>query len=296
MDAAAELIESHVADVGGMPVERSLPQRGRRTVGPWCFVDHYGGGTPTAGNGESPGMSIGPHPHIGLHTVTWLLSGEMLHHDSLGTEQPLRPGQLNLMTAGRGIAHAEENRSRRAVHGLQLWVAMPEATRHGEPAFEHHAELPAVTFGQASATVLVGTLGDATSTARHDSPSIGADLQLRAGESVLPLDPSFEHIIVPAEGTIVVDGRPISTGQALYLPPGRSELPLQANDAARTLLLGGTPFGEKVLMFWNYVARSAEEVAEAADDWNNESARFGVVGSALPRIPSPLPTWLHHTT
>ena len=140
-----EISDSRTAEVGGLELRRSLPQRARRTIGAWCFADHYGPVTMT----DERSMSIGPHPHIGLHTVTWLFAGEMVHTDSIGSEQLIRPGQLNLMTAGRGIAHAEETPAtyRGTTHGLQLWVAQPESTRHGDPAFEHHAELPEMSFG-----------------------------------------------------------------------------------------------------------------------------------------------------
>src|SRR4029079_12216425 len=133
-----EILESTTADVGGAAVRRALPQRSRRTVGAWCFVDHFG---PTDPAVPTP-MQIGPHPHIGLQTVTWLLDGQLVHRDSLGSEQPIRAGQLHLMTAGRGIAHAEEAVTTRsgAMHGAQLCVALPDAQRQRAPSFAHHAE------------------------------------------------------------------------------------------------------------------------------------------------------------
>ena len=146
--------DSHVADVGGLPVHRALPQRGRRMVGAWCFLDRFGPIDVT----PRRTMTVGPHPHIGLHTVTWLLSGQVLHSDSLGNQQPIRPGQLNLMTSGRGIAHAEDGRGepRGLMDGVQLWVAQPESTRHDPPTFAHHAALPVVDVRAARATVLLG--------------------------------------------------------------------------------------------------------------------------------------------
>src|ERR1700744_1891338 len=147
-----ELSPGRATQVGALPVRRILPQRPRRTVGSWCFLDHAG---PVR---AEPGASfgIGPHPHMGLQTVTWLLAGELLHLDSLGSEQLIRPGQLNLMTAGHGVAHAEEDPARsEEVHAVQLWVAQPAATRDGPSAFEHHAELPQVELDGAQATVLV---------------------------------------------------------------------------------------------------------------------------------------------
>lgn len=276
-----EVTDSREATVGDTPVRRALPHRARRTVGAWCFVDHMG---PAAADG--PG--IGPHPHIGLHTVTWLLSGELVHRDSLGSEQPIRPGQLNVMSAGRGIAHAEETAVPGATHhGVQLWVAQPEATRWGDPAFAHHAALPQVELAAGTATVLVGSLDGATSDARADTPLVGAELDL-AGPATVPLDPSFEHAVVVVEGAVELDGQRLTPGHLGYLGLGRDELALAAtpDGPAKVLLIGGTPFEATPLMWWNYVARSWEEVQQAHDDWQAGADRFGETGSHLDRIPS----------
>lgn len=281
-----EVTNGREASVGGIPVHRVLPHRPRRTVGAWCFVDHFG---PTDG----PGMGIGPHPHIGLQTVTWLIDGHIVHRDSLGSEEPIRPGQLNLMTAGHGIAHAEEAPAgwTGRTHGAQLWVAQPEATRHGTPAFEHHGELPVVAIGHATATVLVGTLGGATSPARHDTPLIGLDLQLAPGATEVPLDPAFEHAAVLLDGDLTVDRTDVPGHTLAYLPLDRSSVELATGGGARLLLLGGEPFGQAVLMSWNFVARTRDEIDAATDDWNAASERFGVVDSAIDRIPAPRPPW-----
>ncbi|HEX7131337.1 MAG TPA: pirin family protein [Iamia sp.] len=276
-----EITDSRDADVGGMLVRRALPRRARRTVGAWCFVDHL---APAPADG--PG--IGPHPHIGLHTVTWLLSGELVHHDSLGSEQPIRPGQLNVMSAGNGIAHAEETAVLGALHhGVQLWVAQPEATRWGTPAFAHHAELPHLDLATGAATVLVGSLDGATSPARADTPLVGAELDLRtAGASTVPLDPTFEHAVVVLEGAVALDGQDLTPGHLGYLGLGRDELTVSASGPTKALLVGGAPFEAVPLMWWNYVARSWDEVRAAHEDWESESDRFGVVPSSLARIPS----------
>src|SRR5690606_19665891 len=167
LEPTFEVTPSRAAMVDGQSVRRALPRKGRRTVGSWCFADHIG---PSVVDG-SPGLGIGPHPHIGLQTVTWLLSGEVLHRDSLGSEQLIRPGQLNLMSAGNGVAHSEESPAGAGgeLHGIQLWVAQPERTRHGEPAFEHHASLPQVEQDSALVTVLVGEFGGVASQARRDT-------------------------------------------------------------------------------------------------------------------------------
>jgi len=286
---AIEVVDGRSTTVGDLPVRRVLPRRARRTVGAWCFADHMG---PVAVD-EFRTVEIGPHPHIGLHTVTWLVAGELLHRDSLGSEQPIRPGQLNLMSAGHGVAHAEEatNDYRGDLHGMQLWVAQPEGTRHGPPAFEHHAELPTVSLGAGEATVLVGEFGDETSPARADTAIVGVDAVLRPGVSAWPLRPDFEYAVIVIDGTVAVDDAVVVPGQLGYLGLGRDELAVSVADDARVLLLGGVPFEEPVLIWWNYVARSKDEVELAGQAWNAEDGRFGRVDTSLARIPSPLPPW-----
>ena len=283
-----ELLEARSTEVGGLPVRRALPKRGRRTVGAWCFVDHLG----PARLDEKTAVEIGPHPHIGLQTVTWLLDGTQVHSDSLGTEQLIRPGQLNLMTAGGGVAHAEESLGYRGpVHGVQLWVALPEATRHGPADFEHHADLPQAELASGTATVLLGRLEDAESKARTDTPLLGVDLDLRPGTTPLPLTPEFEHALLVLDGAVAVGERVVRPGALAYLGTDRDELALSALDPARVMLLGGEPFGEQVFMWWNFVARSREEVDAAWDDWESGAERFGTVASALPRMPAAPPLW-----
>jgi redox-sensitive bicupin YhaK (pirin superfamily) len=284
-----EVSASREADVGGTKVRRALPQRTRRTVGAWCFADHMG--PIAAGSGEA--MGIGPHPHMGLHTVTWLVAGELLHRDSLGSEQTIRPGQLNLMTAGRGVSHAEEPTEQRdgGLHGIQLWVAQPEATRFGDPAFEHHEDLPQIELGTASATVLVGALAGSVSPARADTDLVGVDLGLRPGSTTVPLEPGFEHALVVLEGAVEVSGSVVVPGQLAYLGTERDEVGLAVADRTRLLLIGGTPFESPIVMWWNFVGRSRPEMTAAAAGWNAGAERFGDPGSTLDRIPAPRPPW-----
>ena len=284
-----EITASRETEVGAFRVRRALPHRPRRTVGAWCFVDHMGPAQVTAAHG----IDIGPHPHIGLQTVTWLLDGEVLHRDSLGSEQVIRPGQLNLMTAGRGVSHAEEatGRYEGALHGVQLWVAQPSSTRDGAPAFEHHAELPKVDLGAGAATVLVGDLDGTSSPARRDSRHVGVDLDLRAGSADVPLDPGFEHALVAFDGELTVDGQPIAPGRLAYLGSGRAEVGLSTVAPTRALLIGGEPFEERVLMWWNFVARTRDEISRARDDWMAGHERFGTVASPLDRIDVGEPPW-----
>ncbi|HTL98033.1 MAG TPA: pirin family protein [Holophagaceae bacterium] len=278
-------IRGRMADLGeGTAVRRLLPTRGRRLVGPWCFLDHYG---PDEVRG--PGMSVGPHPHIGIQTVSWLVEGEVLHRDSLGSEQLIRPGQLNLMTSGRGIAHSEETPSPRSprLHGVQLWVALPEEARHEDPAFQHVEALPEAGFGPVKATVLMGALGGEASPAKAYSSIVGAELLAsREGPASIPLDPAFEHALALVGGRAALRGMPLEIGVIYPLAPGAVSLDLHAEQGARLMLLGGAPFPEPILMWWNFVGRTPEEVAEARTDWE-QGRRFGPVPSPLPRIPAP---------
>ena len=287
--SCVEVTPSHVAQVGRLQVRRALPRRARRTVGAWCFLDHMGPVTVT----EERGVEIGPHPHIGLQTVTWLVAGEILHRDSLGSEQVIRPGQLNLMTAGGGVAHSEEGTGTYAgdVHGVQLWVAQPEATRHGPPAFEHHPELPRIDLGAGVATVLVGALGATASPARRDTDHVGIDLDLRVGTAVVPADSAFEYALVVLDGAVLVDDRVIEPGNLAYLGLARHELPLTVTAGARALLVGGVPCPESLVMWWNFVGRSRDEITAAYRDWQAGNDRFGAVDSPLPRIPVDPPAW-----
>ena len=271
-----EVTSAREARVGDLTVRRLLPLRLRRCVGPWCFIDHYG---PQSVDGIA-GMLVPPHPHIGLQTVTWLLAGNVLHRDSLGSEQMIRPGQLNLMTAGRGIAHAEESPAAHdpVLHGVQLWVALPDASRQAEPAFEHHPELPQARLGEFRATVFMGELAGARSAATAFFPIVGAELTAAAGPArcALPLDPEFEHVVFAAAGTALAQDVELEPGRLLYLPPGREQLSLAAPEGSCVLLLGGVPLGEPLLMWWNFVARTPEEIEAATASWR--AGGFGIVG------------------
>ena len=279
-----EILPARATEVGGVAVSRALPKRARRTVGPWCFVDHFSAGPHD--------MQIGPHPHIGLQTVTWLVQGDVVHRDSLGSEQRVKPGQLNLMTAGRGVAHAEESTrgtTAPALHGVQLWVALPDATRNGPPAFEHHAELPQAEYDECTVTVMLGEVGGVRSPARTDSPLVGMELAVRTGTSSVPLNPAFEHALVVLDGAVVVEDQAVRPGAFAYLGIERAELAVTVKGTrpARVLLIGGEPFPEPVLMWWNFVARTPAEVDEARDDWQSASERFGTVRTRLARVDAP---------
>ncbi|HXV92974.1 MAG TPA: pirin family protein [Pseudonocardia sp.] len=276
-----ELLPARVTPLGeSTTVRRLLPSLGRRMVGAWCFLDHYGPDDVAA----EPGMQVAPHPHTGLQTVSWLLDGEVHHRDSLGSSTLIRPGELALMTAGAGIAHSETSPREHGpvLHGAQLWVALPDADRATAPRFEHHGGLPELTSAGLRATVLLGELAGARSPGRVHSPLVGADLRLDGGSEVaLPLEPDFEHAVLVVSGEPDVDGGPLDPGAFCYLGTGRRELRLRTSGQARMLLLGGVPFEERIVMFWNFVARSGEEIAAAREAWQAELAG-GPPGSGRP--------------
>ncbi|AHH99524.1 pirin family protein [Kutzneria viridogrisea] len=267
-------------------VRRLLPNIGRRMIGAWCFVDHYG----PEDIASEPGMQVAPHPHTGLQTVSWLHEGEVEHRDSLGSLQTVRPRQLGLMTAGRAISHSEQSPGAHGpvLHGAQLWVALPDQHRHVDPSFEFHADLPVLTSGGLTATVLLGELAGAESPGTTYSPLVGADLALAAGTDVrLPVRPDFEYAALSMSGAAEVDGVEVAAGNLLYLGCGRRELRLRASVDSAVMLLGGEPFEERIVMWWNFVARSGEEITQARADWMGGD-RFGTVhGYQGGPIPAP---------
>lgn len=290
-----EALPGRLTELGGLPIRRLLPRSGRRLVGPWCFLDSYG---PLTFSSGKP-MDVAPHPHMGLQTVSWLLDGDLLHKDSLGREGTAGPGVLNLMTAGRGIAHSEETPPQTVgrLTGLQLWVALPEASRDIAPAFDQHRGLPTLELDGGRATVLLGELSGRRSPAQVFSPIVGAEV---AGEPdrrlVLPLERGFEHALVLLQGASSLDGRPLLTDVLYYLGSGRRELAFFSGPhPVRALLLGGAPFQETILMWWNFVARTTDEIVAAREDWE-AGRRFGEVGAyngarlaAPPFVARPVP-------
>ncbi|WP_063733251.1 pirin family protein [Streptomyces sp. RTd22] len=282
-----ELLTSKQVPLGeSTVVRRLLPNLGRRMIGAWCFVDHYG----PDDIADEPGMQIPPHPHMGLQTVSWLHDGEVLHRDSLGSLQTLRPGELGLMTSGRAIAHSEESPRTHAplLHGAQLWVALPDGDRHTAPTWEHHADLPQITGGGLRATVILGDLDGATSPGTTFTPLMGADITLPAGtDTRLPVHPDYEYAALTMSGEAEVDGVRLTPGSLLYLGCGRSELPLRADVDSAFMLLGGEPFEEKIVMWWNFIGRSHADITQARKDWAADR-RFGTVhGYDGPPLPAP---------
>ncbi|KQZ91133.1 pirin [Phycicoccus sp. Root563] len=274
-----EVLEPRDVPLGGpraMTVRRTLPQRQRSLIGAWCFADHYGPDDVAA----SGGMDVPPHPHTGLQTVSWLFAGEVEHRDSLGTHAVIRPGELNLMTGGHGIAHSEVSTPGTTVlHGAQLWVALPDADRHAPKDFQHFAPTP-VRLDGATISVFLGSLAGQTSPVVTFTPLLGAEVVLDAGATVeLGLDAAYEHGVLADTEGFTVDGTDLARSALAYLPTGGARLTLtnRSDEPARALVLGGPPFDEDILMWWNFVGRTHEEIVEAREEWMAHSDRFGEV-------------------
>ncbi|MCU1543794.1 MAG: pirin [Microbacteriaceae bacterium] len=291
-----ELLEPREVPLGGpraMSVRRTLPQRSRSLIGAWCFVDHYGPDLVSARGG----MVVPPHPHTGLQTVSWLFSGEIDHRDSVGSHAPVRPGELNLMTAGSGVSHSElSTLTTTVIHGAQLWLALPEGSRHIAPAFEHYAP-PAVEIGGATVRVFIGSLAGSTSPALAFSPLVGAQVDVAPFAAIhLAVNPAFEHGVLLDSGSLSVDGEDVPVAHLAYREPGASVLRIEAGaDGARLLLIGGAPFGEQIIMWWNFIGRTHDEIVRFRDEWQadvvagaRDDGRFGrVTGYVGQPLPAP---------
>ena len=275
-----EVLAARTVQLGeSTQVRRLLPNIHRRMVGAWCFVDQYGPDDISDGSG----MQVAPHPHTGLQTLSWLHEGEVLHRDSVGSVTTIRPYELGLMTAGHGIAHSEQSpvEHPRLLHGAQLWIALPNASRDIAPAFEHHAadELPvAGTAGGLRARLMLGRFDGSASPGTAYSPLVGLDVELRAGAiGALPLVRDFEYAALAMTGGVEVDGVPIEPGTMLYLGCGRRELALRSDEGGAVMILGGEPFEEEIVMWWNFIGRTGEEVAGFREAWQAGERRFGEV-------------------
>lgn len=266
-----ELLVPRDVPLGGpraMKVRRTLPQRRHSLIGAWCFLDHYG---PQDVAGRA-GMNVPRHPHTGLQTVSWLFTGEIEHRDSTGAHAMVRPGELNLMTAGSGISHSEFSTPETTIlHGAQLWVALPDATRGSPPGFEHYRPEPVVGDGW-TARVFLGSLLGSTSPVATHTPLLGVEILLDGGASLtVEPDAGFEHGVLLDTGALLLNGQDLPAGHLAYLPPGGGPLTLTAHDGgARLLLIGGTPLGEQIVMWWNFVGRSHEEIVEYRRIWQEE--------------------------
>jgi len=286
----------------GMRIRRALPTRERRMVGAWCFLDHIG---PIA-FGPDQGLHVGAHPHTCLQTFTWMIEGEIWHRDSLGSDQVIRPGQVNLMTAGRGIVHTEDSVvPGQRMHAAQLWIALPPEVAEGEPAFEHHAELPRWTQDGCDVTLLVGHWGGHTAPTRVHSPLVGLDIACPPASGLnapmdlpidLPLRPDFEHGLLPLEGEVHIDGaegpQRFVAGEFAHLAPGARQARLLLSPGSRVLLIGGEPWPHPMVMWWNFVGPSQAHIVRAQADWEAGAPRFDrVPGDGGHRLQAPPLPW-----
>ncbi|HEX3961754.1 MAG TPA: pirin family protein [Trebonia sp.] len=334
LDPSPEVLAGRKAQIGdGNEVRRLLPHRSVRTIGAWCFLDHFGPDDISA----TAGMQVPPHPHVGLQTASWLFDGVVLHRDSLGNEQLIRPGELNLMTSGRGITHSEESPARTTarpalLHGVQLWIALPKARQFMAPDFTHYAELPVVDVAAsrsggsgrvrrlcpgARVTVVAGEFAGQRSPAVVHTPLVGLEVVLPGGGSVmLATQEGFEYGVIAADGPASVSAAgcsvvacdyadsgvaggasappgpaAIEPGLLAHLPAGSASIELSAAGPNRFFVVGGVPLGERLVMWWNFVGRTAQEVASARDSWAARDGRFGAVrgypGTPLPAPPLP---------
>jgi redox-sensitive bicupin YhaK (pirin superfamily) len=279
------VIEPRERDLGGFSVRRVLPASEQQRVGPFIFFDEMGPARFAVGRG----IDVRPHPHIGLSTVTFLFEGEIVHRDSLGFVQPIRPGAVNLMTAGRGVVHSERTDPRlRAtgsrLHGIQTWMALPDGMEEIDPAFEHHPEasLPEVTRDGARVRVILGEAFGVTSPVSMHLPTLYLDVHVQAGSSLaLPAAPELAAYLV--EGTARIGDAPLAPHTLAVLDPTRPA-PLQAVEGCHLMLIGGAPVSARHV-WWNFVSSSRARIEQAGRDW--EAERFPPVPGETERIPLP---------
>jgi redox-sensitive bicupin YhaK (pirin superfamily) len=288
--AGVEITAPRDVPLGGprsMSVRRALPNRSRTTIGPWCFVDHYGPDKVA----DSGGMAVPPHPHTGLQTVSWLFEGEIHHRDSIGTDALVVPGELNIMTAGHGVQHSEVSTPETSVlHGVQLWVALPDSHRAQSPHFAMRKSLVAKLNG-AEVRLITGSLNQVGLVdSPHYWPMVAAQIDLpRGGRLRLEVDPQFEHGVLVVGGETLVNETGIPEHHLAYLPSGSAHLTLQSKAPdTRVILFGGKPFEEPITVWWNFIGRDHEELEAARQEWQQGllegSTRFGHIAdmSALP--------------
>ncbi|MCH8502599.1 MAG: pirin family protein [Aliidiomarina sp.] len=287
-------IQARMSDVGGIPVARTLPTKAQRTIGPWCFLDHAG---PVTFSADETGMQVGPHPHTCLQTFTWMLAGEVLHRDSLGNRQIIRPSQVNLMTAGHGISHTEESvfskESGRELHAAQLWIAMPESEQNSAPAFEHYSDLPIMHLGHVALTLLIGEFNGQKAPTRTYLPIVGIDLHFAADDEIsVNLEPAFEYGITALVGGFSLTGTTFNQDELAVLATGHDTATISAKKGSRLLLIGGTPLTKPITIWWNYVGYSKEYISQAQQDWHAHHKRFGdVPNSNAARMQGPEVPW-----
>lgn len=289
MSAIAHLIRPKTRDLGdGLTVRRILPSIEARSVGPFVFLDHIGPVTFAPGQG----MDVRPHPHIGLATVTYLFDGEILHRDSLGYVQPIRPGDVNWMTAGKGIVHSERTSDEKrasgfSLHGLQSWVGLPQADEEVDPTFHHHpsSALPEWVEGGVSFKLIAGKSFGRTSPVKVYAETLYVAAVFEAGGSVLLPDEHEERAIYVAEGAVETEGQIVEAGELAVFKPGKTVTLTAGAEGAKTMLLGGAPMDGPRHMWWNFVSSSKERIEQAKAEWQAQA--YGTVPGETEFIPLP---------
>ncbi|MDH5175862.1 MAG: pirin family protein [Gammaproteobacteria bacterium] len=284
------VLEPRARDLGDFAVRRALPAPGLQTVGPFIFFDHMG----PAEFGPGEGVNVRPHPHIGLATVTYLYEGAFMHRDSLGTEQLIRPGDVNWMVAGRGIVHSERTPAaardaagRARAHGIQTWVALPRDEEEREPSFAHHpaATLPQLERAGARIVVIAGTAYGLRSPVQVLSPTLYVDVELQAG-AALEIEPEHaERGCYVAAGSVEIGGERYGTGQFIVLAQTAGAVSVRAAEPSRLMLAGGAPIDGPRYIEWNFVSSSRDRIEAAKRDWRER--RFAAVPGDDERIPLP---------
>lgn len=259
----------------GMEISRALPTKERRMIGAWCFLDHLG----PIQFAQEAGMHVGAHPHTRLQTFTWMIEGEVLHRDSLGFEQVVRPGQVNLMTAGYGISHTEDSlEPGERMHAVQLWIALPDAVADQPPAFVHYAQVPQWQAQGCAWSLMAGTYEGYTAPTELHSPLIALEVLTDGAATVsLGLDAKFEYGLLALTGGFTLDDEVFAKDELAYLMPGRTQQTLKLQAGTRLFVVGGTPFTEKVTIWWNFLGKDLDAVREYREQWEARDERFGTV-------------------
>jgi len=290
-DHTVEITKPREVPLGGLralTVRRTLPNRQRTTIGPWCFLDHYGPNHLA----QSGGMHVPPHPHTGLQTVSWLFEGTIEHQDSTGAHAMVKPGVLNLMTAGAGVQHSEVSLPDiPTLHGVQLWVVLPDDARHQQP---HFVSVPAqsVTLGDATVSLFIGSLpGLEPVDAPTYWPMFGAEIVCATpGSFTVTIEEGHETGILVDQGSITIAGHQVDKDDLAYIPPGATSITVEATAPSRLILIGGKPFEEAIVMWWNFIGRTHEEIVAFREQWQNGlttgSERFSHLDH-LPALPAP---------
>ncbi len=266
------------AEIGqGTVIARALPHHEKRMIGAWCFLDRAG----PVQFAQGKGLDIGPHPHIGLQTFTWMIAGTLMHTDSLGSKQLIQPKQVNLMTAGHGISHTEvAPQTETELHTAQLWIALPDAKRDMPTKFQHYPQLPVIQQQQLECTVLVGEFLEQLSPVEVYSPLVAVDFctaQSASQATRFKLNPNFEYGLLLLTGDVQINGQTLSNDNMMVFSTGTTEIVIELAAKSRVLLIGGEPFESPILLWWNYVGRTEQEIKTAHQQWLAHDRRFGEI-------------------